>query len=68
MKLPEPYFDPVSAGNCEIKQCSSPAKFRASWAQGTVVKLVCPSHKATLEGKIFAELSPATFTNMRRAG
>jgi hypothetical protein len=68
MNLPEPYFDPVSQGICEVKQCSSPAKFRASWAQGTVVKLVCPAHKSTLDGKIFGDLSPTIFANTRRSG
>ena len=63
----ELYFDPVSEGICEALSCSNPAKYRASWAGGIVVKLMCPTHKAEVEGKLFAELSPATFKAKRYA-
>jgi len=61
------YFDPVSEGICEILGCTQRAKYRASWAEGIIVKLICPSHKADVEGRLFAELSPATFKDKRRA-
>jgi hypothetical protein len=35
------YFDPVSEGTCEVQRCLNPAKHRANWAQGIIVKLVC---------------------------
>jgi hypothetical protein len=57
----ELYFDPVSHGTCEVLGCTKPAKHRASWAQGVVVKLVCTAHKAEVEGKLFQELGPSTF-------
>jgi len=66
-KHPEPYFDPVSEGRCEVLECSSPAKFRASWVQGVIVRLVCPTHKADVEGRLFGDLSPSTFGKIRRA-
>jgi hypothetical protein len=66
-KNPEPYFDPVSEGNCEVLECSSPAKFRASWVQGVIIRLVCPTHKAEVEGRLFGDLSPATFGKKRHA-
>jgi hypothetical protein len=66
-KHPEPYFDPVSEGKCEVLECSSPAKFRASWVQGVIVRLVCPAHKADVEGRLFGDLSPSTFGKIRRA-
>jgi hypothetical protein len=64
---PELYFDPVSEGVCEVLDCSNPAKFRASWVQGVIVRLVCITHKAEVEGKSFGELSPSTF-GLRRRG
>ena len=64
---PELYFDPVSEGVCEVLDCSNPAKFRASWVQGVIVRLVCITHKAEVEGKSFGELSPTTFGRKRRA-
>jgi len=63
----ELYFDPVSQGVCEVLECSNPAKFRASWAQGVIVRLVCVTHKAEVEGKLFGDLSPSTFGLKRRA-
>ena len=63
----KPYFDPVSQGICEVLGCSQRAKYRASWSEGIIVKLVCPPHKAEVEGKLFAELSPATFKVKRHA-
>jgi hypothetical protein len=66
-KNTEPYFDPVSQGICEVQGCSNPAKYRASWAQGIVIKLVCTTHKAEVEGKLFGELSPSTFRSKRQA-
>lgn len=65
-KNPEPYIDPVSEGTCEVLECSSPAKYRASWAQGVIIRLVCTTHKSEVEGKLFGELSPATFGRKRR--
>jgi len=59
------YFDPVSEGVCEFIGCSQRAKYRASWAEGIIVKLICPPHKAEVEGKLFADLSPATFKSKR---
>ena len=64
-KNAELYFDPVSEGSCEVLGCSHPAKYRASWAQGVIVKLMCPSHKAEVEGKLFSELSPTIFGGKR---
>ena len=61
------YFDPVSEGICEILGCTQRAKYRASWSEGIIVKLICPPHKADVEGKHFAELSPATFKDKRLA-
>ena len=66
-KNPEPYLDPVSEGVCEVLNCSSPAKYRASWVQGVIIRLVCPTHKAEVEGRLFGELSPATFGKKRHA-
>ncbi len=63
---PELYFDPVSEGVCEALDCSNPAKFRASWVQGVIIRLVCVNHKAAVEGKSFEELSPTTFGRRRR--
>jgi hypothetical protein len=63
---PEPYFEPVSEGVCEVLHCSSPAKYRLSWAQGVIVRLVCPTHKTQLEGNVLAELV-ATFGIRRSA-
>jgi len=60
----ELYFDPVSHGTCEVLGCTKPAKHRASWAQGVVVKLVCTAHKAEVEGKLFQELGPSIFGRM----
>jgi hypothetical protein len=64
---PELYFDPVSEGVCEVLDCSNPARFRASWVQGVIIRLVCIAHKAEIEGKSFGELSPTTFGRKRRA-
>jgi hypothetical protein len=66
-KNTELYFEPVSEGICEVLGCSSPAKYRASWVQGIVIKLVCTTHKAEVEGKLFGELSPSTFRSKRHA-
>jgi hypothetical protein len=62
---PEPYLDPVSAGVCEVLDCSSPATYRASWVQGVIVRLVCGSHKSEIEGKNFGDLSPSKFVKKR---
>lgn len=64
-KNTELYIDPVSEGICEALGCSNPAKHRASWAQGVVVKLVCTTHKAQVEGKLFEKLGPSMFENTR---
>jgi hypothetical protein len=61
----ELYFDPVSEGICQALGCKQPAKYRASWAQGVIVKLMCAAHKAEVEGKLFSELSPAIFGGRR---
>jgi hypothetical protein len=61
----ELYLDPVSEGICEVRGCSNPANYRASWAQGIVIKLMCTTHKAEVEGKLFAELSPTMFRGKR---
>jgi len=37
----EPYFEPVSEGICEVLDCSSPAKYRVSWAQGVIISGLC---------------------------
>ena len=63
----ELYFDPVSEGICEVLGCSHLAKYRANWAQGIVVKLVCNIHKVEVEGRLFSELSPSIFGGKRRA-
>jgi hypothetical protein len=62
----ELYVDPVSEGICEVLGCSNPAQYRASWAQGILIKLLCPTHKAQVEGKLFSELSPSMFGAKRR--
>jgi hypothetical protein len=64
---PEPYLDPVSAGICEVLNCSSPATFRASWVQGVIVRLVCTTHKAEIEGRLFGDLTPSKFAKKRVA-
>jgi hypothetical protein len=64
-KNPEPYLDPVSEGTCEVLDCSSPAKYRASWVQGVIVRLVCPTHKAEVEGRLFGDLTPSKFAKIR---
>ena len=61
----ELYFDPVSEGICEVLGCSHPAKYRATWAQGVIVKLMSTTHKAEVEGTLFSELSPAIFGGKR---
>ena len=61
----ELYFDPVGEGICQALGCPHPAKYRASWAQGVIVKLMCTTHKAEAEGKLFSELSPAMFGGKR---
>jgi hypothetical protein len=65
-KNTELYFDVVSQGSCEVQGCASPARYRASWAQGVVMKLVCPAHKTAVEGKLFEDLGSAVFGNKRR--
>ena len=62
----ELYFDPVSQGTCQVLGCSNPAKYRASWAQGVIIKLVCIIHKADVEGKLFEGLSPSIFGSARQ--
>jgi hypothetical protein len=64
-KNSELYVEPVSEGICEVLGCSNPAKYRASWAQGILIKLMCPTHKAQVEGKRFSELSPSMFGGKR---
>jgi hypothetical protein len=66
MATPEPYIDPVSEGICEVQNCSSPAKYRASWAQGVIVRLVCTTHKPEVEGKLFGDLNSSFFGRKRR--
>jgi hypothetical protein len=66
-KNPEPYIDPVSEGICEVVNCSNPAKYRASWVQGVIVRLVCTAHKGEIEGKLFGDLSSSVFGRKRRA-
>ena len=65
-KNPEPYFEPVSAGVCEVLECSSPAKYRVTWAQGVIIRLVCTAHKAQVEESLFDELV-STFGRKRGA-
>ena len=60
-RKPEPMFEPVSAGFCAARYCTNPAKFRATWTQGIIVKLVCSTHKPQVEGKIFEEVGPSMF-------
>ena len=67
IKNPDLYFDPVSEGICEVVGCSNPAKYRGSWAQGIVIRLVCTTHNADVEGKLFEELSPSIFGSKRHA-
>ena len=62
----ELYIDPVSEGICEALGCSHPAKYRASWAQGVIVKLLCPTHKVEVEGKLFSDLNPTLFGGRQR--
>jgi hypothetical protein len=65
-KNPEPYLEPISEGNCAVLNCSTHAEYRASWAPGVIIRLLCPTHKAEVEGKPLAELSPSTFARKRR--
>ena len=65
-KNPEPYLEPVSEGVCEFLNCSNRAEYRASWAQGVIIRIVCSAHKTQLDGKIFEDLSPSTFKKNRR--
>jgi len=60
----EPYLDPVSEGTCEVVDCASAAKYRASWAQGVIIRLLCASHKADVEGQPFEKLN---FRRKRRS-
>ena len=60
-----PYIESVSEGVCEVRGCLNPAKYRASYAQGIITKLVCANHKEEVEGKLFEELSPSTFKKKR---
>lgn len=62
----ELYIDHVSEGTCQVLGCSNPAKYRASWAQGVIVKLICPTHRTEVEGKLFSELNPAMFGGKKR--
>lgn len=64
-KNPEPYLEPISEGICELLNCSHRAEYRASWAQGVIVKVVCSAHKAELDGRVFEDLSPSTFKRRR---
>jgi hypothetical protein len=59
------YFEPTSQGACDVLSCSELAKYRASWAQGVIVKLVCATHKEEFEGKRYDELSPSVFGKKR---
>jgi hypothetical protein len=54
-------FEPVSTGNCEAQHCLNPAKYRATWSQGIVLKLVCTTHRSQVEGKYFNEVGPSIF-------
>jgi hypothetical protein len=63
---PDLYLERISEGPCEVLGCSNAAKYRASWAQGIIVKLICTAHKGEVEGKLFAELSPSMFGGTRR--
>jgi hypothetical protein len=56
-KTAEPYLEPVSEGRCEVLDCASAATYKASWAQGVIIKIVCATHKSELEGKPFGELT-----------
>ncbi len=64
-KNAKPYFEPVSHGMCEVQGCQEPARYRASWLQGIIVKLVCAAHKTEVEGKLFEELGPSKFGGTR---
>ena len=55
-KTPEPYLEPCSEGLCEVLDCTGVASYRASWVQGVIIKIVCATHKAQVEGKPFGEL------------
>jgi hypothetical protein len=65
-KNTELYFDVVSQGSCDVQGCGNPARYRASWAQGVVMKLVCPAHRTAVEGKLFEDLGSAVFGNKPR--
>ena len=64
---PELYLDPVSEGVCEVLGCLKPATYRASWAQGVIIRLLCATHKAEVEGKPFEELGRSRFARKRTA-
>jgi hypothetical protein len=66
-KNAELYFEPVSEGVCEVLGCSHPAKYRASWAQGVLIRLMCITHKAEVDGKLFAEMIPSIFRGKQHA-
>jgi len=62
----EPYFEPVSQGICDVPDCSNAAKYRAWWAQGMFIRLVCTTHKAEIEG-LPKEANPFTIFAVRAA-
>ena len=62
---PEPYLEPVSEGVCEFLDCSHRAEYRASWAQGIIIRIVCSAHKAQLDGQPFEDLGRSTFKKRR---
>jgi hypothetical protein len=64
-KNEEPYLDRVSEGVCEVLDCSNPAAYRASWVQGVIIRLVCSTHKAEVEGRLFGDLTPSKFGKKR---
>src|SRR5262249_43864310 len=59
------YFDPVSEGICEVLHCTNPAKYRANWAGGVAIRLVCTAHKEEVEGKEFAAEGTPQFGKRR---
>jgi hypothetical protein len=65
-KTPQPYLEPFKEGVCDVVDCSKPASYRASWAQGVVIRLVCTTHKKEIESKLIEQLSPSTFAKKRR--
>lgn len=55
------HFQPVSHGTCQVQGCQSPAKFRANWDEGIIMKLVCARHREEVDGKAYGDVDQPKF-------